>query len=156
VNTVAFVLAVIIGLLIAETLISWRHERALRARGAHRTARRRPVGASRRSIPPHFVIMGSRRSLSRGGPPEHTRSRDRSGSVLVRVRYGAVRGEQGLEVRGYSARSASGWSFRVLIVPGLPLVATGPIATVRHPNYIAVVGELVGTAMMVGRASPVR
>ena len=42
------------------------------------------------------------------------------------------------------------WSFRVLILPGVPLVTAGPYRYVRHPNYIAVVGELVGTAMMVG------
>src|SRR4029079_18221805 len=42
------------------------------------------------------------------------------------------------------------WTFRVFIVPDAPLVATGPYRYVAHPNYIAVVGELIGTAMMVG------
>jgi methyltransferase len=41
------------------------------------------------------------------------------------------------------------WTFRVLIVPE-PLVATGPYAFVRHPNYIAVIGELLGFALLVG------
>jgi methyltransferase len=40
------------------------------------------------------------------------------------------------------------WSFRVLVLPRVPLVATGPYRYVAHPNYVAVVGELLGTAMM--------
>lgn len=33
------------------------------------------------------------------------------------------------------------WHTRVLIVPGLPLVASGPYRYLRHPNYLAVVVE---------------
>ncbi|MFF5505068.1 isoprenylcysteine carboxyl methyltransferase family protein [Streptomyces roseolus] len=33
------------------------------------------------------------------------------------------------------------WHTRVLIVPGLPLVASGPYRFLRHPNYVAVVVE---------------
>lgn len=42
------------------------------------------------------------------------------------------------------------WTFRVLVLPGAPLVTTGPYAFVRHPNYVAVIGELVGVALLVG------
>ena len=42
------------------------------------------------------------------------------------------------------------WSFRVLTLPGVPLVTTGPYRYVAHPNYIAVAGELTGAAMMFG------
>ena len=42
------------------------------------------------------------------------------------------------------------WTFRVLIVPGAPLVNTGPYAVLRHPNYLAVVGELMSMALLVG------
>jgi methyltransferase len=45
------------------------------------------------------------------------------------------------------------WTFRVLVLPGVPLVTRGPYALMRHPNYVAVVGELVGAALMFG--SPV-
>ena len=41
------------------------------------------------------------------------------------------------------------WSFRVLILPNAPLVTAGPYAFMRHPNYLAVVGELVGFALIV-------
>jgi methyltransferase len=44
------------------------------------------------------------------------------------------------------------WSYRVLVVPASPLVATGPYAHLRHPNYVAVFGEIAGFAMMVHAA----
>jgi methyltransferase len=42
------------------------------------------------------------------------------------------------------------WTFRVITVPSSALVTGGPYALWRHPNYIAVIGELVGIAMMTG------
>jgi methyltransferase len=33
------------------------------------------------------------------------------------------------------------WNTRVIVVPGLPLVASGPYRFLRHPNYVAVVVE---------------
>jgi methyltransferase len=42
------------------------------------------------------------------------------------------------------------WTFRVLLLPALPLVRSGPYRYVAHPNYLAVLGELTGTAMMMG------
>lgn len=33
------------------------------------------------------------------------------------------------------------WNTRIVVVPGLPLVARGPYRWLRHPNYVAVVLE---------------
>lgn len=33
------------------------------------------------------------------------------------------------------------WNTRVIVVPGLPLVARGPYRLIPHPNYVAVVAE---------------
>ena len=33
------------------------------------------------------------------------------------------------------------WNTRVIVVPGLRLVARGPYRWMRHPNYVAVVAE---------------
>jgi methyltransferase len=33
------------------------------------------------------------------------------------------------------------WNTRVIVVPGLQLVARGPYRWIRHPNYVAVVAE---------------
>jgi len=40
------------------------------------------------------------------------------------------------------------WTFRVIVVPGATAVATGPYRYLRHPNYVAVVGEIVSVALM--------
>jgi len=42
------------------------------------------------------------------------------------------------------------WTFRVIVVPGDAPVARGPYAWLRHPNYVAVVLELVAVALMSG------
>ncbi|OLD18001.1 MAG: hypothetical protein AUJ01_08285 [Acidobacteria bacterium 13_1_40CM_3_65_5] len=42
------------------------------------------------------------------------------------------------------------WTFRVIVVPGVPLVVRGPYRWLRHPNYVGVVGELAGGALMTG------
>jgi methyltransferase len=44
------------------------------------------------------------------------------------------------------------WTFRVIVVPGAPLTRRGPYRFLRHPNYVGVVGELAGAALMTGAA----
>ena len=33
------------------------------------------------------------------------------------------------------------WNTRIVVIPGLPLVGSGPYRWLRHPNYVAVVAE---------------
>jgi len=40
------------------------------------------------------------------------------------------------------------WNTRVVVVPGLPLVRTGPYRWFRHPNYVAVVAEGVALPLV--------
>jgi methyltransferase len=40
------------------------------------------------------------------------------------------------------------WAFRVLVLPGAPLIRSGPYRFLRHPNYVGVDGELIGMALM--------
>jgi len=42
----------------------------------------------------------------------------------------------------------SRWTFRVLVPPNSSRIIAGPYRLTRHPNYVAVVGELVGAAVM--------
>jgi methyltransferase len=42
------------------------------------------------------------------------------------------------------------WTTRIVVRPGLPLVAGGPYRFVRHPNYLAVVLELVAVPLIGG------
>lgn len=41
------------------------------------------------------------------------------------------------------------WSFKLLVLPGAPLVSAGPYRFLHHPNYLAVAGELAGFALTV-------
>jgi len=144
VNGVVFVIAVVFGLMLAEDRVSRNNQRWLRKHGAIE-----PPGdvfvALAILYPAAFLLMGAegvwRASTSaasaQGGPAWAA-----SGVVLF-VASKALK---------YWAVHALGrrWSFRVLVIPGEPLVTSGPYRYVAHPNYIAVVGELAGTAMMVG------
>lgn len=49
------------------------------------------------------------------------------------------------------------WTFRVLVPPGSIRIVRGPYRLVRHPNYVAVIGELAGLALMTaaGIAGPI-
>lgn len=40
------------------------------------------------------------------------------------------------------------WTFRVLVPPGSSLVHHGPYRFIRHPNYVGVIGELTGVALI--------
>lgn len=42
------------------------------------------------------------------------------------------------------------WNTRILVVPGEPLVQTGPYRWLRHPNYLAVAVELPAGALLFG------
>jgi methyltransferase len=42
------------------------------------------------------------------------------------------------------------WSTRVLVLPGVPLVRHGPYRWLRHPNYLAVVIELLAAPLVFG------
>lgn len=42
------------------------------------------------------------------------------------------------------------WTFRIVVVPGMPLARTGPYRFLRHPNYVGVAGELIGMLLMTG------
>ena len=50
----------------------------------------------------------------------------------------------------YSAIAALGprWNVRVIVVPGMPAVKTGPYRFLRHPNYLAVVLEMFAVPLI--------
>jgi methyltransferase len=142
-NTVAGVSAVIIGLLLAETRLSAIHERRLLERGAFRPGGD-PYLALAILYPLAFVAMAAEglwrasNSTSAAAGPNWFVS-----GVFLFVASKALK---------YWAIGSLGprWTFKVFVVPGQPLVSTGPYRYIAHPNYVAVVGELVGAAMMCG------
>ena len=139
-----FVYALVFGLMLAETHVSVRNERALRERGAVE-----PRGdvylAMLILYPLAFGLMGIE-GLSRSKTSAEVVAGAASpawwlAGILLML------GSKGLK---YWAIASLGdrWTFRVLVLPGVPLVRRGPYRYVNHPNYIAVVGELAGMALM--------
>jgi methyltransferase len=43
----------------------------------------------------------------------------------------------------------SRWTYRVLVLPNVPLIKSGPYRFLSHPNYLAVAGEIGSVAMIV-------
>lgn len=128
---------VVFGSLIVETAISARNERRLRQRGAVE-----PKGdvyrAMRLAYPLSFGAMLAEGVL-RGGEPTWGVMPGVVLFVFAKVvKYWAI------------ATLGERWSFRVLVVPAVPLVTRGPYRVMNHPNYVGVVGELAGTALMMG------
>jgi methyltransferase len=140
----AVTLAVIVGLMLAETYRSRVNERALAARGAVR-----PEGDvwiwMAALYPLSFVLMGA----------EGIWRAEQASDLTALPWYFAGLGlfVAAKVLKYWAIRTlAERWSFRVMIVPGVPLVRGGPYRYLTHPNYVGVVGELVGTAMMMKAA----
>ncbi len=151
-NAIAFVSALIIGLMLAETRLSRRNESALRARGAIA-----PPGDVYKVMawlyPSAFVLMGIEGAwrahtagLTQWAAFEPSTDGGPSWALAGAVLFVASKALKYWAIASLGER----WSFRVLVQPGRPLVTTGPYRYVSHPNYIGVVGELVGAAMMLG------
>lgn len=128
-------LALIFGAMAIEARRSWRNEVLLRARGAVEP----PDDVWRvmsMAYPAAFAAMAIESAL-RGGP------------ALQRFLEGLVVWTLAKLLKAWAVSSLGDrWSFRVLVLPGAPLVTGGPYRWIRHPNYVAVAGELVGSAMM--------
>lgn len=124
-------------MMLAESRVSRRNEQDLRRRGAIEPPDDVYL-TMRWAYPAAFVAMAAEGALF--GPPAAPIAL--AGSLLL-VAAKALK---------WWAMASLGtrWAFRVLIVPGAPLVNTGPYAILRHPNYVAVVGELTSMALLVG------
>jgi methyltransferase len=42
------------------------------------------------------------------------------------------------------------WNTRIVVIPGLTPVSTGPYRILRHPNYLAVAAEIASVPMLLG------
>ena len=130
-------LVAVLVMMLVEALISSRHERRLREQGAVE-----PPGdvfvTLRWAYPGAFLVMAAEGALAGPSPGLVTLA----GAILL----GASKALKYWAIAALGPR----WTFRVLVLPGAPLVSRGPYAVARHPNYIAVVGELVGMALLVG------
>ncbi len=42
------------------------------------------------------------------------------------------------------------WTTRIIVLPGAPLVTSGPFKYVSHPNYLVVIGEIASLPLCLG------
>ena len=123
--------------MLLEAVRSRGNERRLRARGALEPAG--DVYAAMQVVyPAGFAALIAEAAV-------HRRTVD--GAFAV----GAVVFAAGKLIKYWAVASLGPrWTFRVLVVPGTPLIRYGPYAYARHPNYVGVMGELSGMALMAG------
>ncbi len=129
-------LVAVILMMLVELQLSWYNERVLRGRGAVE-----PPGDVYRVMqilyPLLFVAMCVEGALTGPASPATLGT----GLILFGV----------AKALKFSAILALGvrWTFRVLVLPDTPLVSHGPYRFLRHPNYLAVLGEILGVALTV-------
>jgi methyltransferase len=136
--SIALVSAAIVAVaMLGELRVSLGNERVLRRDGAIEPPD--PVyGTMRWAYPATFVVMALEGSV---GAPAPVPLAIAGAIVFVLAKALKVWAIASLGTR---------WTFRVLVLPGAPLVTSGPYRWLRHPNYVGVVGELVGFALLVG------
>lgn len=119
-----------------ELILSAFNEARLRARGAIE-----PVGdviaAMRWAYPGTFIAMAIEGALSGPAPPTIL-----AGGLVL---FGIAKALKMWAIASLGPR----WSYRVLVIPGEPLVQSGPYRFIAHPNYLAVIGEIAGVAATV-------
>jgi methyltransferase len=130
-------LALVFVPMLAEARLASRNERTQRARGGIE-----PPGDVYRvmtvAYPAAFLLMTAEGAV-RGGVPQ---------MVFI---TGAAIFAAAKALKWWAIRSlGDAWTFRVIVVPGGQRVVSGPYRVVAHPNYVAVVGELAGAAIMAG------
>jgi methyltransferase len=133
----AIAVAAVLLMMLAELQLSRYNERTLRARGAVE-----PPDDVYRAMawvyPFLFVVMALEGAW--WGPNPGT-------TTLVGVALlGASKALKFWAIASLGAR----WTFRVLVPPDSSLVTSGPYGFLRHPNYVAVMGELASIALLVG------
>jgi methyltransferase len=75
----------------------------------------------------------------------------RGGPSVIVFAIGAMLFLDAKTLKWWAIRSlGQAWTFRVIVVPGAPLVDAGPYKLLRHPNYVAVIGELLSVMLMTG------
>lgn len=133
--TAAAIFALVFVPMVIEAAISARNETRLRALGA-----REPPGDVFRAMqfgyPAAFLVMVAEAWWRQ---PPFDRVFDVGLALFIAskiLKYWAI------------ATLGSRWSFRVLVPPDSTRVVAGPYRYSRHPNYVAVTGELVGAALM--------
>lgn len=121
--------------MLAESVLAARHDRVLRGRGAVEPATD-VYRVMQIAYPACFAAMTAEAWL-RGADVDAM-------FVTGALVFAAAKGLKYWAIATLGER----WTFRVLVPPGSALVRRGPYRWLRHPNYVAVTGELAGYAVM--------
>jgi methyltransferase len=123
--------------MLGELRLSRRNERRLLRRGAVEAPD--PVYRTMRwAYPGAFVAMAIEGAIVGPAPVAMV--------VTGAVVFVVAKGLKAWAIASLARR----WTYRVIVEPGAPLVTSGPYRFVRHPNYAAVLGELVAMALLTG------
>jgi methyltransferase len=134
-QAVVLLLVVVLPSLLLETWRSRRNEAALRAAGAVEPADD-VIGWMRLIYPGMFAAMTIEGVVA---PPACATLMTAGVAVFAAAKL----------LKWWAILSLGRfWSFNVLVVPGAALVTGGPYRYIRHPNYVAVMGEIAGVALM--------
>lgn len=134
---IAILLLLVFGSMLAEARRAARNERAQRARGGIEPPD--DVYNVMRVVYPTAFLAMLAEGLARGAPAPGLVIAGAATFVAAKaLKWWAI------WALGFS------WTFRVIVVPGAPLVVKGPYRWLRHPNYVGVMGELTGVAAMTG------
>jgi methyltransferase len=119
-----------------EAVLSSFNERQLRARGAIEPSND-VIGLMRWAYPGAFIVMGIEGALSGPAP--------RDVLLIGLALFGLAKALKVWAISSLGSR----WTYRVLVLPGAALITAGPYRFIPHPNYLAVVGEIVSVALIV-------
>lgn len=129
--------AAVTAVMAGEAVLSTHNAALLRARGAVEP----PDDVYRLlqvAYPLGFLVMAIEGAVGEPSPP-----------LLIGLGlgvFGLAKALKGWAIASLGTR----WSFRVLVPPGDPPIVRGPYRLMRHPNYLAVCGEIAGVALIVG------
>ena len=120
--------------MLVEARLSLAHERALRAAGAFEPADD-VYRVMQAAYPGSFLVM-----IAEGAA--------RGTTFDAVVACGAIVFAAAKMLKYWAIASLGvRWTFRVLVPPGSSRTSRGPYRWMRHPNYIAVAGELAGIGL---------
>jgi methyltransferase len=122
---------------VLELVLSARHARRLLAAGAVEHGRSHfPLFVALHALWPLALLLEVAAGHARPGP----------GWWAWLTLFAAA------QVLRFASMAALGgrWTARVIVLPGAPLSRRGPYRWLRHPNYLAVIAELIAAPLLFG------
>ncbi len=133
--TAVAILAAVYVVMGIEASRASRNERRQRARGGIEPAG--DVYAWMRIAYPGLFLLMAVEGVWRGAPP--------AGWLAL----GIVIGLAAKALKWWAIVTlGDSWTFRIIVVPGMPRIRSGPYRFMPHPNYVGVIGEFVGAALL--------